>query len=783
VIHRTRAVAVITAAAVGVVGVLSAISIQRSYDSGLASEGAKLAATAQVTAALISQQMAAVEDIERATLQRSGFITAVGSGAAANINTPALQLILNEVQSLRPEFQFAAFADAQGTTRATAPLNPAVIGKNFSFRDWYRGIVRTESPYVSSAYIAATTGAPLVIAVASPVRVRLSPSQVGLPTGPVIGVLFIGYKIGSLQAFATQLAAAQQINLLVTDQAGIVLTREGGISGHLTSASGVPGVAAARAGQSTTSTSGSEITGGVPIGGLGWTVIARTPVSGTTAAAQRGTAALIASGLLLLLTAAGAALVLTTRSRERAYSLRAASEAELRTVQQALTEAIQVFGPDGTLLSRNPAADRLYDLAEHERTTAAMTPEWDLLREDGSILPMEEGPLAIAMRTGETSEGVEVGIRRRADDTVKWLSISTVPIRGRGSAVTGYVSCARDVTERVQTIRDLNVLSRASQRLGSSLVPDEVVRALTSAAGVLCSVPGEPQRRAQLFRINGPRMTLTGEHDPGGPTNSEGTDLPISEHPYIQRVIATHETIVAAFGHEEFGPAVAEVIKQQGVKNCAWVPLLEDHRVFAVLAVAGRQHGLITTSQLEGLKTLASIGGLALSNAEAHEIVAGLARTDPLTGVGNRRALDDRIAHLPRTRFALVAVDVDDLKKVNDGHGHEAGDDLLVKLSRVLSAELRPSDMLARTGGDEFVALLVDCDANGAVELGKRLEAATSRLRFTWGAPSISVGSAAGAAGDAPEQIAKTADVALYAAKRASKERARAPAPVTSGRP
>jgi diguanylate cyclase (GGDEF)-like protein len=251
----------------------------------------------------------------------------------------------------------------------------------------------------------------------------------------------------------------------------------------------------------------------------------------------------------------------------------------------------------------------------------------------------------------------------------------------------------------------------------------------------------------------------------------------------MQRVIATRETIVAAFRYEEFGPAVAEAMKQQGIKNCAWVPLLTGHRVFAVLTVAGRQHGLIAPSQLERLKTLASIGGLALSNAEAHEMVAGLARTDPLTGVGNRRALDDRLAHLPRTRFALVAVDVDDLKKVNDGHGHEAGDELLVKLSTVLSAELRPSDMLARTGGDEFVALLVDCDARGAVELGKRLQAATSRLRFAWGAPSISVGSAAGAAGDAPEQIAKIADIALYAAKRASKERAALPASLTSGRP
>ena len=155
---------------------------------------------------------------------------------------------------------------------------------------------------------------------------------------------------------------------------------------------------------------------------------------------------------MLLLGIAGSALVLTTRGRERAYSLRAASEAQLRTVQQALTEAIQVFGPDGTLVSTNPAAERIYEVEEHEQTTAAITPKWELLREDGSILPMEESPLAIAMRTGETSEGVDVGIRK-ADKTVRWLSISTVPIRGAGSEVSGYVSCARDNTERMQMIR------------------------------------------------------------------------------------------------------------------------------------------------------------------------------------------------------------------------------------------------------------------------------------------------------------------------------------------
>jgi diguanylate cyclase (GGDEF)-like protein len=769
-------VAAATVAALAVIGVLSAVTIERTYDSNLAADRSKLTATAQVTSELISQQMTSVEDIERASLQRSGFIDAIGSGNPGNGATAQLQAIINQIQALRPEFQFAAVADAQGANRAMSPLDPALVGKDFSFRDWYRGVIRTGRVYVSTAYVATTPGAPLVVAVAYPIRARASPTETGLPDGPLVGVLYIGYKIGSVQAFADRVAALQMINLQITDQGGVLMTQTGGISGHLVDVSASPVVAAALAGHSTTTASASGIAAGVPVNGLGWTVSASTPLASTAAATQRSTSALIAGGLLLILCIAGAALILTTRGRERAYSLRAASEAELQAVQRTLTEAIQVFGADGNLVSRNPAAERIYELSDPERATADVTTRWELLREDGSILPLDAGPLAVAMRTGETSLNVDVGLRRRSDGTVRWLSISTVPMRGPGSEVTGYVSCARDITERIQIIRELKVLSRASQQLGSSLVPDEVVRALTSAAAELGSALGEPPRRAQLYVISGQGMTLTGEHDPDNPIKTDGAVIPIADHPYIQRVIATRRALIATLDSDEFGPAVADLMKRHAVTTCAWVPLIRNHRVFAVLAVSGRQHALITAPQLERLKTLAAVGELALSNAEAHELLAGLVRTDPLTGVGNRRALDDRLANMPRTRFALVAIDVDDLKKVNDAHGHISGDDLLIKVAAALGAELRPADVLARTGGDEFVALLVDCDAHGAVELGKRLQLATAQLRFAWGTASISVGSAAGAAGDAPQAVAQAADLALYAAKRDSKGRAVSPA-------
>jgi diguanylate cyclase (GGDEF)-like protein/PAS domain S-box-containing protein len=481
---------------------------------------------------------------------------------------------------------------------------------------------------------------------------------------------------------------------------------------------------------------------------------------------------LIVVGVLLLLGIAVATLVITTRRLERAGLLHATREAELRGVQDSLTEAILVFDPDGRLVSRNPAADRLYEINELEWPTVPKVSKWEFLREDGSILPAEERPLAVVMRTGATSERVIVGMRKRADEAVKWLSFSTVPIRGPGSKVSGYVSSARDISETRQTFRELQVVSRASEQLSSSLVPDQVIRALTKAANDLCSAPGEERRRALLFVIDGPTMTVTGEHDPASSLRLEGVGLPIAEHPYIQRVIATHQGAIAELHYDEFGPAVADVMRRAELKNCVWLPMTRNNRVFAVLSVAGRQHALISSAQLKRLETLVTLGQLALSNAELHEQVAQLARTDPLTGVGNRRALDDRLARLPRSRFALVAVDVDDLKKVNDAHGHVAGDELLARLAAALSAELRPSDLLARTGGDEFMALLVDCDAHGAVELGRRLQLAARQLHFAWGSPSISVGSAAGAAGDSPREIAKAADLVLYAAKQATKLRA-----------
>jgi diguanylate cyclase (GGDEF)-like protein len=147
----------------------------------------------------------------------------------------------------------------------------------------------------------------------------------------------------------------------------------------------------------------------------------------------------------------------------------------------------------------------------------------------------------------------------------------------------------------------------------------------------------------------------------------------------------------------------------------------------------------------------------------SHQMRA-MAHTDMLTGLPNRLALNGllarEIARAQRTgRPLCVAVlDIDHFKGVNDTHGHQAGDRVLVGLSERWRASLRTSDILARYGGDEFVVVLPECTVPGATDVLSRLIESSK--------PGASVGLATWTTGDSPDQMLARADDALYEAKR-----------------
>ena len=171
---------------------------------------------------------------------------------------------------------------------------------------------------------------------------------------------------------------------------------------------------------------------------------------------------------------------------------------------------------------------------------------------------------------------------------------------------------------------------------------------------------------------------------------------------------------------------------------------------------------------------------LFLAQRQLHE----QAMRDPLTGLGNRRQFEERAnaaLSLARRRgraLAVLMIDIDRFKRVNDEHGHAAGDEVLRALGACLAGSLRGSDICARIGGEEFAAVLPDEDLEGGAATGERLrrlveklgirpEAARERIAIT-----VSVGAAAFPRdGDALEPLLRRADERMYRAKENGRNR------------
>jgi diguanylate cyclase (GGDEF)-like protein len=148
---------------------------------------------------------------------------------------------------------------------------------------------------------------------------------------------------------------------------------------------------------------------------------------------------------------------------------------------------------------------------------------------------------------------------------------------------------------------------------------------------------------------------------------------------------------------------------------------------------------------------------------------------DPLTELPNRRAFERELArslaYVKRhgTGAVLLYLDLDHFKRVNDGHGHSAGDAMLRAVARVLGRHVRESDVVARIGGDEFALLLWNCDEAGAAAKALALETAISRTTATHAGVALNVGASVGAAMllplDEPAETIGRADQAMYARK------------------
>jgi diguanylate cyclase (GGDEF)-like protein len=208
-------------------------------------------------------------------------------------------------------------------------------------------------------------------------------------------------------------------------------------------------------------------------------------------------------------------------------------------------------------------------------------------------------------------------------------------------------------------------------------------------------------------------------------------------------------------------------------RSSVYVPLLTQHEPAGVVVALLTEPVTVQNADVLGvLETLAAGAGVAITRDILFRQVAEQARTDPLTGLANRRAWTDRLdLELARVRrgqpaFSLAMLDLDHFKRYNDTHGHPAGDALLAASAAAWAGDLRPTDLLARLGGEEFGVLLPGTDADAASAIVERMRGMVPEQQ------TVSIGlTTLRPDDDDADAVMVRADEALYAAKGEGRDR------------
>ncbi|HVL63831.1 MAG TPA: diguanylate cyclase [Actinomycetota bacterium] len=363
-----------------------------------------------------------------------------------------------------------------------------------------------------------------------------------------------------------------------------------------------------------------------------------------------------------------------------------------------------------------------------------------------------------------------------------------IPVRSRDEV--GRLAVAfNEMTERLrETITELqdsrDLLQRAVRRVGNTLrsthdltqMLEAIVDTATDAVGADAAVLWRfTSSRTELY----PALTRGLEDD-------EVTALPVGDG--VAGLVAERATtVMIPSDRQTVRPARGE----PPYPVVAAVPLYTKDRVTGVVSVHRRDAAApFTAEDLEAVVFLAEQGSVAVENVMLHEEAQRLSLTDGLTGVYNRRYFQMQFRQLLATAvrferpFSMLMIDLDHFKRVNDTHGHQRGDAILIEFSKRVAGVLREVDTFARYGGEEFIALLSETPREGAESTAhKILEVVRAEPFRSPGEVAIDLTCSVGIAcypehGDSFAALVEAADQALYAAKQEGRDRA-----VTAGAP
>ncbi len=223
-------------------------------------------------------------------------------------------------------------------------------------------------------------------------------------------------------------------------------------------------------------------------------------------------------------------------------------------------------------------------------------------------------------------------------------------------------------------------------------------------------------------------------------------------------------------------------------ESIALLPLVRNNELLGCLSLgSARKEHFCASVRTDFLERLAAIVAVCLESCINLERLKRIGLTDPLTEVNNRRFFDQRLleevarAQRHAMPLACLLLDIDHFKNINDAHGHQVGDRVLIDAAGLMRAQLRGSDLLARYGGEEFIALLTHTEHSAALEIAERIRTAVAahafivpeqdNLRVTL---SIGVAMLEASGSELQEEstrLVACADQALYAAKHCGRNR------------
>jgi diguanylate cyclase (GGDEF)-like protein len=320
-----------------------------------------------------------------------------------------------------------------------------------------------------------------------------------------------------------------------------------------------------------------------------------------------------------------------------------------------------------------------------------------------------------------------------------------------------------------QQSEELEALKKLSINLTSSLDLPDVLDALVSEAMQLI----HNARDVHIFLYKSGKLSFGAALDADGNKNTSWSKPRANGLTYT--VARQGEMIIVEDmqAHPLFQNA-----SKEWTGSIIGIPLKFGDTVVGVLNMARSKVGGFSPSELHLLGLLSDQAAVAISNANLHQMISRQAYSDTLTGLPNRRALDERLeeevqsARRNNYSFAVVMMDLDGFKNVNDTYGHSIGDEVLRLVFNQMARGVRNTDFLARYGGDELTLILTQSDMSSSKIVTEKIVEGMKKLKYTLpDKKKLKLGISGGIAiypvhaRNSPDLL-RAADAALYQAKK-----------------